>query len=367
MPGNSFGQALRLTTWGESHGAGGIGGILDGVPPGLFLPIDCIQHELDRRRPGANSFTSPRPESDRVEILSGVFNNKTLGTPIAFQVQNTNQQSKDYDALKNIFRPGHGDYSYQQKYGLRDHRGGGRSSARETIARIVGGAIAKTILTHLFGKALKVRAAVTQIGIHKINPDSWDWDAVGRNLFSCPDPVTADLWTSYLTEIKNQGRSVGALIEVHATGIPAGLGEPVFDKLDADLAKALMGINAVKGVEIGQGFSCVDAESGYDEMAMDAEKVAFLTNQAGGILAGISTGQPIVCRLAIKPTSSTTAMRQTVTTDGQNITTGVAGRHDPCIGIRAIPIVEAMVNLVLADHALRWRGQCGGIQIPGSR
>lgn len=356
MPGNTFGQVFRLTSWGESHGIA-IGGVLDGVPPGLPLTTDFIQAELNRRKPGSHVLTSPRLEKDEIEILSGVFEGKTLGAPIAFMVRNGDHRSKDYDALKSVYRPGHGDYTYQQKYGHRDHRGGGRASARETIARVVGGAIGKVVLKSLFGEGIKIQAAITQIGPHKIN--HMDWDEVSQNAFSCPDKRMAQKWEDYLTDIKEQGKSAGALIEVHAIGFPAGVGEPVFDKLNADLAKGLMSINAVKAVEIGDGFSCAEAESNYDEMALENGNPHFLSNHAGGILAGISTGQPIVCRLAIKPTSSTLQPRQTVTTDLKETTLTVTGRHDPCIAIRAVPIIEAMVSLVLTDHALRWRGQCG--------
>ncbi|MBY0461927.1 MAG: chorismate synthase [Alphaproteobacteria bacterium] len=358
MPGNTFGQFFRLTTWGESHGVA-IGGVLDGVPSGLPLTPECIQTDLNRRKPGNHALTSPRLEKDEIEILSGVFEGKTLGTPIAFMVRNQDHHSKDYDALKSVYRPGHGDYTYQQKYNHRDYRGGGRSSARETIARVVGGAIGKIVLKSTFGEDIKIRAAITQIGPLKINLDNWDWDEVNQNAFSCPDKNMAQQWEEYLTHIKEQGKSAGALIEIYATGFPAGLGEPVFDKLNADLAKGLMSINAVKAVEIGSGFDCVAAESSYDEMILENGNPHFLTNHAGGMLAGISMGQPIVCKIAVKPTSSTLKPRQTITTDLKETTLSVTGRHDPCVAIRAIPIAEAMVSLVLADHALRWRGQCG--------
>jgi chorismate synthase len=356
MPGNTFGQIFRLTTWGESHGIA-IGGVVDGVPPGLPLTAECIQTDLNRRKPGNHTLTSPRLEKDEIEILSGVFEGKTLGTPIAFMVRNEGHHSNDYDALKSVYRPGHGDYTYQQKYGHRDHRGGGRASARETIARVVGGAIGKIVLKSLFGEAVKVKAAIIQIGPHKIT--KMDWKEVNQNAFSCPDKDITQKWEQYLIHIKEQGKSAGALIEVHATGFPAGLGEPVFDKLSADLAKGLMSINAVKAVEIGDGFACVEAQTSYDEMTLENGSPDFKSNHAGGILAGISTGQPIVCRIAVKPTSSTLQSRQTITTDFKKTTLSVTGRHDPCVAIRAVPIVEAMVSLVLTDHALRWRGQCG--------
>jgi len=358
MPGNSFGQILRLTTWGESHGSS-IGGIVDGVPPGLGLKPEDFQNDLNRRKPGTGPFTSPRLEGDAVDILSGVFEGKTLGTPIAFMVKNQDHESKDYESFRTTYRPGHGDYTYQQKYGHKDHRGGGRASARETVARVAGGVIAKIILKDLFGANIQIRAAVTQIGPLKINHDSWDWDLVSQNPFSCPDLDMVQQWSDYLISIKDQGKSAGAIIEVFAEGIPAGLGEPVFDKLNADLAKALMSINAVKAVEIGQGFECASAETPYDEMILTDEKPTFASNHAGGIVAGISTGQPIMCRIGIKPPSSTLVPRRTLTHDLEETIISVKGRHDPCVALRAVPIAEAMVSLTLADHALRWRGQCG--------
>lgn len=358
MPGNTFGHFFRLTTWGESHGVS-IGGVVDGVPPNLELTSEIIQADLNRRKPGSHVLTSARLEKDEVEILSGVFEGKTLGTPIAFMVRNQDHQSKDYETLRSVYRPGHGDYTYQQKYDHRDHRGGGRASARETVSRVVGGTIGKVILRNLFGENVCIKAAITQIGSLKINATSWDWDLVNQNPYSCPDREMIPQWKEYLIATKEQGKSAGAMIEVHATGLPAGLGEPVFDKLNADLAKGLMSVNAVKAVEVGQGFDWVDAETGYDEMVLENGQPRFKSNYAGGILAGISTGEPIICRVAIKPTSSTLQPRHTVTTDLKETTLSVAGRHDPCVALRAVPIVEAMVSLVLADHALRWRGQCG--------
>ena len=358
MSGNTFGQFFRLTTWGESHGIA-IGGVIEGVPPGLALTTERIQADLNRRKPGNHPLTSPRLEKDEIEILSGLFEGKTLGTPIAFMIRNQDHNPKDYDFLESLYRPGHGDYTYQQKYGHRDHRGGGRASARETAARVVGGAISRLVLEDLFGGTVTIKAITIQIGPHKIN--QMNWEEVNQNPFSCPDKEMAIKWEEYLTNIKEKGKSVGALIEIHATGIPAGLGEPVFDKLNADLAKGLMSINAVKAVEIGAGFDCIESEVGYDEIILDKGKPSFITNHAGGILAGISTGQPIVCRIAIKPTSSTPQARKTITKDLTETIFTVTGRHDPCIAIRAIPIAEAMVSLVLADHVLRWRGQCGNI------
>ncbi len=357
MPGNQFGHSLVLTSWGESHGTA-IGGVLDGVPPGILLNLEFIQQALDRRRPGQSSYVTPRQEADRIEVLSGVYEGKTLGTPLAFMIRNTNQDSSAYQAYQNVFRPGHADYAYWKKYGHYDHRGGGRASARETAVRVAAGAIAQLVLNHLLGFIPTVRAALVQLGTCSINYEYWDWEEVQSNPFFCPDPTSVLLWQEYLKEIQQQGQSVGALIEVHAKDIPAGLGEPVYDKLDADLAKALMSINAVKGVEIGDGFATVSAPVGYDEMTTD-DKAPFLSNRSGGILGGISTGQDIICRLALKPTSSTPQPRQTLTRKGQAVRTEIRGRHDPCVGIRAVPIAEAMVNLVLADHLLRWRGQCG--------
>lgn len=355
MPGNSIGQSLVLTSWGESHGSA-IGGVLDGIPPGIVLDIEAIQAALNRRRPGGPSgLTSPRQESDQIEILSGFFEGKTLGTPLSFLIRNSDQRSKDYDTLKNVFRPGHADYTYTMKYGHVDYRGGGRASARETAVRVAAGEIARQILCQDFPD-LQTVAAVIQLGTRRIS-QPWMGDRYEENPLFCPDYTVIDDWSAYLRDVKQQGKSVGALIEVHARNLPAGLGEPVYDKLDADLAKALMSINAVKGVEIGDGFSCVAADNGYDEMSMDSS-TKHLSNKAGGIIGGISTGQDIVCRLALKPTSSTAQLRQTITKDGQAIEVFIDGRHDPCVGIRAVPIVEAMVNLVVADHFLRWRGQC---------
>jgi chorismate synthase len=356
MPGNTIGQAFTLTSWGESHGPA-IGGVLDGVPPGFPLDIEKIQQALNRRKPGGpHGLTSPRQESDHIHILSGMFEGKTLGTPLSFLIYNTNQRSGDYDSFKNIYRPGHADYSYTMKYGHVDHRGGGRASARETAIRVAAGAIAHQILQASF-PTLQTTAAVIQLGTQKLK-SVWLGDPYPENPLFCPDKESTQPWISYLQDIKNQGRSVGALIEVHVKNMPAGLGEPVYDKLDADLAKAIMSINAVKGVEIGDGFNCVTAENGYDELSTEPPS-KHLTNKAGGIVGGISTGQDILCRLALKPTSSTLQSRKTLTKDEIPVDVSVTGRHDPCVGIRAVPIVEAMVNLVIMDHFLRWQGQCG--------
>lgn len=360
MPGNQFGQALTLTSWGESHGTA-IGGVIDGLPPGIPLSIDLIQHHLNRRRPGQSSIVSPRDEPDQIQILSGFFEGKTLGTPLAFMIGNNNQKTEDYQQLKEIFRPGHADYSYHKKYGHVDHRGGGRASARETAIRVAAGAVALQILHHLITPDITIRGALIQLGHRKITT-VWQGTPLPPNPFFCPDPTVIDDWHQYLAAIRDQGKSVGALIEVQAHGLPAGLGEPVYDKLDADLAKALMSINAVKGVEIGDGFACVTADNSFDEMTLtDDQRVAFADNKAGGILGGISTGQPIVCRLALKATSSTIQPRNTLTKTLKPTLLKVDGRHDPCVGIRAVPIAEAMVAFVLADHLLRWRGQCGSM------
>lgn len=356
MPGNTIGQALTLTSWGESHGAA-IGGVLDGIPPGIQLDLDKVQETLDRRKPGGtHGLTSSRQESDKLHILSGIYDGKTLGTPLSFMIHNTDQRSSDYDTFKDIYRPGHADYSYVMKYGHVDHRGGGRASARETAVRVAAGEIARQILvtTH---PEIQAIAAVIQLGTEKLGTP-WTGNPYQENPLFCPDISDVGRWTAYLETVKNQGRSVGALIEVHVKNLPAGLGEPVYDKLDADLAKALMSINAVKGVEIGDGFACVTAENGYDELSQTCPS-KHLTNKSGGIVGGISTGQDIVCRIALKPTSSTLHPRRTLTKNGKPVEISITGRHDPCVGLRAVPIVEAMVNLVMTDHFLRWRGQCG--------
>ena len=356
MAGNSFGTLFRFTTWGESHGPA-IGGVVDGVPPGIPLNEADIQIWLDQRRPGSSRFTTQRREADLVKILSGTFEGKTTGTPISLMIENTDTRSKDYDAIKDVFRPGHADYTYFKKYGLRDHRGGGRASARETAVRVAAGAIARKIL----GASVSIRGALVQIGPHKIDPARWDWATIADNPFFCPDPVMAKEWESYLDTIRKAGNSVGAVIHVEALGLPAGLGEPAYDKLDADLAKALMSINAAKGVEIGAGFhaAALLGDENADEMRMKKGEVTFLSNQAGGILGGLSTGQPIVARFAVKPTSSIAISRKSVDRFGKDIDVVTKGRHDPCVGIRAVPIGEAMMANVLADHLLRHKAQCG--------
>ncbi|HEX6980627.1 MAG TPA: chorismate synthase [Alphaproteobacteria bacterium] len=356
MAGNSFGTLFRVTTWGESHGPA-IGCVVDGVPPRLPLTEADIQHWLDRRRPGQSRFTTQRREPDRVRILSGVFEGLTTGTPISLLIENEDQRSKDYSEIKDKFRPGHADYTYWTKYGIRDYRGGGRASARETAMRVAAGAIARQIL----GAQVQIRGALVQVGPHKIDRARWEWAAVEDNPFWCPDRQAAQMWEGYLDEVRKSGSSVGAVIEIVASGVPAGLGAPVYGKLDADIAGALMGINAVKGVEIGAGFAAAElrGEENADEMRMQDGKVAFLSNHAGGILGGISTGQDIVARFAVKPTSSILTPRRTVTTAGEDTEIVTKGRHDPCVGIRAVPVGEAMVACVLADHLLRHRAQCG--------
>jgi chorismate synthase len=360
MPGNTFGQLFRFTSWGESHGAA-IGCVVDGVPPKIALAEADIQHWLDRRRPGASKFTSQRKEPDAVRILSGVFEGVTTGTPIGLLIENVDQRSRDYSEIKDRFRPGHADFAYDAKYGVRDYRGGGRASARETAMRVAAGAIARKVLAAALGKKFAIRGAMVRVGEHAIDRDAWDWKAVEANPFWCPDPGTAKDWEGVIEAARKAGSSLGALVEVTATGVPAGLGEPVYDKLDADLAKALMSINAVKGVEIGDGFagSMLPGEEAHDEMAIKRGKVAFKSNRAGGTLGGISTGQDIVARIAVKPTSSLLIPRQGVTSDGKEVAVVTKGRHDPCVGIRAVPVAEAMVAAVLADHWLRFKAQCG--------
>lgn len=355
MSGNTFGHLLRLTTFGESHGPL-IGAVLDGVPPRLPLDESDIQPFLDRRRPGQSRFTTQRQETDRVRIVSGVFEGQTTGTPIGLLIENADARSKDYGAIKDVFRPGHADYTYWCKYGIRDYRGGGRSSARETAMRVAAGAIARKIL----GDAVVVRGALVQMGTDGIERPRWDWEECLRNPFWCPDATAAARWAGLLDGIRKNGSSTGGIVEIEAAAPPAGLGAPIFDRLDADLAKALMSIPAVKGVEIGAGFAAA-ARTGAennDEMRMDDGSVCFLSNHAGGILGGISTGQPIICRIAVKPTSSLPIPQRTVNTAGEDAMIATKGRHDPCVAIRAVPVAEAMVALVLADHLLRHKAQC---------
>jgi chorismate synthase len=362
MSHNSFGHLFRVTTFGESHGAA-IGCVVDGCPPRLALTAADIQRDLDRRRPGQSRFTTQRREPDEVRILSGVMiddgsgEQVTTGSPIALMIENVDQRSKDYSEIRDLYRPGHADYTYDAKYGLRDYRGGGRASARETAARVAAGAVARKIIP-----GMTVRAALVQMGPHAIDRDRWDWDEVARNPFFCPDAAKAAFFEDYLDGIRKQGSSIGAVIEVIAEGVPVGLGAPVYGKLDGDIAAALMGINAVKGVEIGAGFAAaaLSGEDNADEMRMGNDgRPRFLSNRAGGILGGISTGQPVVARFAVKPTSSILTPRATVDRYGREAEIATKGRHDPCVGIRAVPVGEAMLACVIADHYLRHRGQVG--------
>jgi chorismate synthase len=366
MSHNSFGKLFRITTFGESHGPA-LGCVIDGCPPGIALVEADIQAELDRRRPGQSKFVSQRKEPDTVRILSGVFQDErmkrqvTTGTPIALLIENVDARSKDYGDIRDKFRPGHADYTYWAKYGVRDYRGGGRSSARETASRVAAGAVARKVLASLY-KSVRIRGALVQIGTEKIDRRRWSWDETARNPFFCPDAKSVDPWTEYLQAVRKRGSSVGAIVEVVADAIPAGLGAPVYGKLDADLATAMMSINAVKGVEIGDGFAtaAMSGEDNADEMRKGARgKPKFLSNHAGGILGGISTGQPIVARFAVKPTSSILSPRRTIDIAFRETDIQTKGRHDPCVGIRAVPVGEAMMALVLVDHALRHRAQTG--------
>jgi chorismate synthase len=361
MSHNSFGHLFRITTWGESHGPA-IGCVIDGCPPGIPITEAEIQAYLDKRKPGQSRYTTQRQEPDQVRILSGVFTQEdgtqvTTGTPIALEIQNMDARSKDYGEIKDKFRPGHADYTYLMKYGLRDWRGSGRASARETANRVAAGAIARKVVP-----GMTVRGALTQIGPYEIDRRNWNWDEVGNNPFFCPDAKTARVWGEFLDQVRKKGSSAGAVIEIVAEGVPPGLGAPVYGKLDQDLASGLMSINAVKGVEIGAGFAsaALSGEENADEMRMTKDGTPeFLSNHAGGILGGISTGAPIVARFAVKPTSSILTPRHTVDTSGHDTEISTKGRHDPCVGIRAVPIGEAMVAIVLADHYLLHRGQTG--------
>ncbi|HEY8288854.1 MAG TPA: chorismate synthase [Acetobacteraceae bacterium] len=354
MSHNSFGHLFRVTTWGESHGPA-IGCVVDGCPPLLPLSEADIQPWLDRRRPGQSKFTTQRQEPDQVRILSGVFDGQTTGTPIALVIDNVDQRSRDYSEIATRFRPGHADLTYELKYGIRDYRGGGRSSARETAMRVAAGAVARKVL----GAGVRIRGALVQIGTSTIDRGRWDWSVIGDNPFFCPDPVAAAAWETYLGAVRKSGSSVGAVIEVVAEGVPPGLGAPIYGKLDAELAAALMSINAVKGVEIGDGFAAaaLSGEQNADDMRMEGAEVAFSANHAGGVLGGISTGQPVVARFAVKPTSSILTPRPSVDRAGRDVEVSTKGRHDPCVGIRAVPVGEAMVACVLADHLLRHRAQ----------
>jgi chorismate synthase len=355
MSHNSFGHLFRVTSWGESHGPA-IGGVVDGCPPGLPLTEADIQPFLDRRRPGQSRFVTQRQEPDQVRILSGVFEGLTTGTPISLIIENQDQRSRDYGEIADRFRPGHADLAYHLKYGVRDYRGGGRSSARETAVRVAAGAIARKVL----GAGVVIRGALVQMGPSTIDRGRFDWNVVEQNPFFCPDPVAAAEWEDMLSAARKSGSSLGAVIEVVAEGVPVGLGAPLYGKLDADLAAALMSINAVKGVEIGEGFAsaALNGEGNADEMRMNPDgTVAFLANHAGGVLGGISTGQPVVARFAVKPTSSILTPRRSVDRFGQEVEVLTKGRHDPCVGIRAVPVGEAMLACVLADHLMRHRAQ----------
>ncbi|MCK6444653.1 chorismate synthase [Elstera cyanobacteriorum] len=356
MAGNSFGSLFRFTTWGESHGPA-LGCVVDGVPPRLALTEADIQPWLDKRRPGQSRFTTQRQEPDTVKILSGTFEGQTTGTPISLMIENVDQRSKDYGNLVSAYRPGHADFTYDAKYGIRDYRGGGRSSARETAARVAAGAIARKVL----GPEISIRGALVQLGTEGIDRAAWDWGQVDENPFFCPDASAVARWTEYLDGIRKAGSSCGAVIEVVASGVPAGWGTPLYEKLDSEIAKAMMTINAVKGVEIGDGFAAaaLRGEENADEIRLVDGQPQFLSNHAGGILGGISTGQDIVVRLAVKPTSSILIPRQTITAAGEQTEIFTKGRHDPCVGIRGVPVAEAMLALVLADQMMQHRAQCG--------
>ena len=357
---NTFGKIFRFTTWGESHGPA-IGCIVDGCPPNIHLSEKDIQKDMDRRRPGNSKFVSQRKESDKVEILSGVFNGKTTGTPISLLIKNEDKRSRDYESIKNKFRPGHADFTYFKKYGIRDYRGGGRQSARETASRVAAGAIARKVLKNFLGRKFNIIGAVTQLGLMGCDLSNWDNNQINKNPFFCPDKKSVKLWEKYLMSVRKSGSSCGAIIELRANGVPSGLGAPIYSKLDSDIASALMSINAVKGVNIGSGMSSafLSGEDNSDEMRASQRNIKFKSNNAGGILGGISSGQEIVASFAVKPTSSIINSRETVDKKGKNTKISVKGRHDPCVGIRAVPIGEAMLSCVLLDHFMMNKAQCG--------
>ena len=357
MSHNTFGHLFRVTTWGESHGPA-LGCVVDGCPPGIALSEPEVQQWLDRRKPGGSRFVTQRQEPDAVRILSGVYEGRTTGTPVSMMIENVDQRSKDYGDIASRYRPGHADFTYDAKYGLRDPRGGGRSSARETAARVAAGGVARKVL----GDGVSIRACLVQIGPHRIDRAHFDWGEVEQNPFWCPDPAMAQVWEGYLDEVRKRGSSTGAVVEVVAEGVPAGWGAPIYGKLDGEIAAALMSINAVKGVEIGAGFGAAElsGEANADEMRAGNDGPTFLSNHAGGVLGGISTGQPVVARMALKPTSSILTPRRSVDAEGREIDIRTTGRHDPCVGIRAAPVAEAMLACVLADAKLRHRGQTGG-------
>ena len=356
---NTFGKIFRFTTWGESHGPA-IGCVVDGCPPNIPINETDIQSELNKRKPGQSKFTTQRKEDDKVNILSGVFEGRTTGTPISLIIYNKDMRSRDYETIKNKFRPGHADFTYFKKYGIRDYRGGGRQSARETASRVAAGAIARKVLKLKLGKKFNVVGAVTQLGIMGCNLKNWSDKFISKNNLFCPDKSIVKLWEKYLLNIRKAGSSCGAIIEVRARGIPVGLGAPIYSKLDMDLASAMMSINAVKGVNIGSGMNSAQltGEQNSDEMIKSKKKITFESNNAGGILGGISSGQEIVVSFAVKPTSSIITKRKTVDKFGKNTSISVRGRHDPCVGIRAVPIGEAMMNCVLLDHFLMNNAQC---------
>ena len=361
MSHNTFGHLFRVTTWGESHGPA-LGCVIDGCPPGIPLSEDDIQWAMDRRKPGGSRFVTQRREADEARILSGVFEGITTGTPISILIENTDQRSKDYGDIAQQFRPGHADYTYFAKYGVRDYRGGGRSSARETAARVAAGAVALKVLQTL-AEGIAVRGALVQLGVHRVDRANWDWDQVDQNPFFSPDAANVAAWEDYLDGIRKAGSSIGAVVEVQAEGVPAGWGAPLYGKLDAELAAALMSINAVKGVEIGEGFgsAVLSGEENADEMRMGNDGPLFRSNHAGGILGGISTGQTVIARMALKPTSSILTKRDSIDVQGHEVELMTKGRHDPCVGIRAVPVAEAMMSCVLLDAFLRHRGQTGAV------
>ena len=356
---NTFGKIFRFTTWGESHGPA-IGCIVDGCPPNIPISEKEIQKDMDKRRPGQSKFTTQRKESDKVSILSGVFQGKSTGTPISMIIYNEDKRSRDYESIKDKFRPGHADFTYFKKYGIRDYRGGGRQSARETASRVAAGAIAKIVLKKIIGKKFSIIGAVTQLGIMGCNTSKWNDSEIRKNPFFCPDRSSVNLWEKYLLGIRKSGSSCGAVIELRARGVPVGLGAPIYSKLDADIASALMSINAVKGVNIGAGMGSayLTGEENSDEIRGGANKIKFKSNKAGGILGGISSGQDIIASFAVKPTSSILNSRETINKKGKNTKISVKGRHDPCVGIRAVPIGEAMMACVLLDHYMMNKAQC---------
>jgi chorismate synthase len=356
---NTFGHLFRVTTWGESHGPA-LGATVDGCPPGVTIDAAAIQTWLDKRKPGQNKYTTQRREPDAVRILSGTFEGKTTGTPVQLMIENTDQRSKDYGDIIEKFRPGHADITYYQKYGNRDYRGGGRSSARETAARVAAGGLARAALAQL-APEIEITGYMTRMGAHEIDRDNFDWDQIAQNPFWTPDAAAAETWADYLDDLRKSGSSVGAVIEVTARGVPAGLGAPIYGKLDTDLAAAMMSINAVKGVEIGEGMSAamLTGELNADEITMGNDGPRYSSNHAGGISGGISTGQDVVVRFAVKPTSSILTTRKTITKSGENTEIITKGRHDPCVGIRAVPVGEAMMACVILDHLLLHRGQIG--------